>query len=94
MGEIFEANHGKGSWKKFLKEWNAIRQEGGETEVEYMECMSDLSSISITKQKNLTYFQKKPSRTARGLLFAPVFRGFFTVSYPEPLLQRRSRDST
>ena len=46
MGEIFEANHGKGSWKKFLKEWNAIHQEGGETEVEYM---SDLSSISITK---------------------------------------------
>ncbi len=49
MGEIFEANHGKGSWKKFLKEWNAIHQEGGETEVEYMEYMSDLSSISITK---------------------------------------------
>ena len=49
MGEIFEANHGKGSWKKFLKEWNAIHQEGGETEVEYMEYMSALSSISITK---------------------------------------------
>ena len=49
MGEIFEANHGKGSWKRFLKEWNAIHQEGGETEVEYMEYMSDLSSISITK---------------------------------------------
>ena len=49
MGEIFEANHGKGSWKKFLKEWNTIHQEGGETEVEFIEYMSDLSSISITK---------------------------------------------
>ena len=49
MGEIFESTHGEGSFKKFLEEWNVLHQEGGETEVEYMEYMSDLSSINITK---------------------------------------------
>ena len=49
MGEVFDKVHGKGSWKKFLKEHNAIMQEGGETEGEFWEYLEDLSSLELPK---------------------------------------------
>ena len=49
MGDVFDKVHGKGSWKKFLIEHNAIMQEGGETEGEFWEYLEDLSSLELSK---------------------------------------------
>ena len=49
MGDVFDKVHGKGTWKKSLKEHNAIMQEGGETEGEFWEHLEDLSSLELPK---------------------------------------------
>lgn len=47
LGKIFEAKHGKGTLAKYLEGWNAIHQDGGETETEYLEYLEDLSSFEL-----------------------------------------------
>ena len=49
LGKIYEAKHGEGTWVKYLEGWNAIHQDGGETETEYLEYLEDLSSIELKK---------------------------------------------
>ena len=49
LGKIYEAKHGEGSWGKYLEGWNSIHQDGGKTEVEYLEYLEDLSSMELKK---------------------------------------------
>ena len=44
LGKIYDAKHGEGSWIKYLEGWNAIHQDGGKTEIEYLEYLEYLST--------------------------------------------------
>ena len=47
LGKIYDAKHGVGSWGKYLEGWNSIHQDGGKTEIEYLEYLEDLSSMEL-----------------------------------------------